>query len=118
MVRLLVRLSLVALAATACWRVGTEYLAHYRFREAVRSATAVQRTADALRQAVLDEASRYGVPLAAGDFSVAFSDRHVVVRGEYVKTIEILPGFERPWSFPWAVETFSSPALDPALPGG
>jgi hypothetical protein len=106
MVRLLVKLAIVALIATAGWRLGAEYLTHYRFREAVRAATVTHQSEEELRRVILEEAQRFGIPLADDALAIRLDDRRAVVTGSYVKTVELVPGFRRPWTFDWAVETF------------
>jgi hypothetical protein len=110
-----VKLALVAVVATAGWRLGSDYIAHYRFREAVRQLTLDRRTETDLRQAILDEAARHGIPQVEESLAIDLEERHTIVSGVYVRSIELLPGVERPWTFEWTVETFGAPAT-PATP--
>jgi hypothetical protein len=114
MVRLLVKLALAAFLASAGWRIGSEYLTHYRFREAVRQATLAHREEDDLRRAVLEEAGRFGVPLGDEDLAISLEERRTTVSGVYVRSIELVPGYERPWTFEWTVQTFGAPVIEPA----
>jgi hypothetical protein len=114
MLHLVIRLTLLALVAHAGWRLGAEYLTHYRFRDAVRQATLTgDRTQAGLRRAVLDAAARFEVPLAEETLVVRLDERHTLVSGVYVKPIEILPRYEYPWTFNWAVETYGAPQAGP-----
>jgi hypothetical protein len=114
MFHLIIRLILVAFLANAGWRLGSEYLTHYRFREAVRELTLTQGvTADQLRRDVLDHAARLGVPLAEETLIVRVKDRHVVVSGVYVRPITFVPGYRYPWTFNWAVESYVPPTSQP-----
>ena len=65
MLRFLVKLALTVVVASSAWNLGSAYLTHHRFREAVRQATSEHRREEPLRQAILEEADRYGVPMAA-----------------------------------------------------
>jgi hypothetical protein len=114
MLRRLVKLALAAFLVIAGWRIGAEYVTHFRFREAVRQATLAHRAEGQLRRAVLEEAGRFGVPLADEDLAIRLEERRTTVSGVYVKTIELVPGYERPWTFEWTVETFGAPVIDSA----
>jgi hypothetical protein len=111
MVRLLVKLVLVAVLASAGWRLGSDYMTHYRFREAVRQLTLDRRTEAGLRQAILETAAHHGIPQADEDLAIDLEERRTTVSGVYVRSIELLPGLERPWTFEWTLETFSAPAM-------
>ena len=56
--KLLIKLAVVALVANASWRLGTEYLTHYRFADSVQEAAIDSGQTDAqLRQHVLELAA-------------------------------------------------------------
>ena len=111
MFRLLFKLILTFLVVVAGWRIGAAYVEHYQFREAIREATAANRSEAELRDAILEEAAKLEIPQEDEAVSVTLKDRHVVVSGEYVKPIALLPGFVRPWTFDWTVETFNAPPM-------
>jgi hypothetical protein len=112
MIRSLVKLALAVFVASAGWRVGSEYLTHYRFREAVRRATLEHRLEADLRRAVLEEAGRFDIPLSDDDVMITLEERRMTVSGQYVRPIELVPGVTRPWIFRWTVETFGPPVAD------
>jgi hypothetical protein len=111
MVKLLVKLALVAVLASAGWRLGSDYVAHYRFRDAVRQLTLDRRTEADLRQAILETAEHHGIPQADENLTIDLEQRRTTVSGVYVRSIELLPGVERPWTFAWTLETFAPPAM-------
>jgi len=118
MLKLLVKLALAAFIASAAWRLGSEYLTHVRFREAVREATrSPDRSEERLRLAILDQAARFGVPLAEEALVIDLDERHVLVKGTYIKPIEFAPGYQYPWTFDWTVETYIAPSASRPVSG-
>jgi len=62
--KLLIKLAITALLANAAFRLGTEYLTHYKFRDSVREAAMFRAGSDdELRQRVMETADSYGIPL-------------------------------------------------------
>ena len=105
--KLLIKLAVVALLANAAWRLGAEYLTHYRFADSVQEAAIDSGQSDAqLRQHVLELAAKYDVPLTDEALTIRTEDRHRYINGVYVKPITILPGYDRDWSFTLAVESY------------
>jgi hypothetical protein len=105
--KLLIKLAVVALLANAAWRLGTEYLTHYRFADSVQEAAIDSGQSDAqLRQVVLELAAKFDVPLTDEALTIRTEDRHRYINGVYVKPITILPGYDRDWSFTLAVESY------------
>lgn len=101
----LIKLAVVALLANAAYRVGSEYLTFYRFRDAVQEATIYgPRDEAGLRKKVMELAGEYGVPLDEDDLVVQRQDRTVHVEGSYDRTIEVVPQYARPWHFAWALD--------------
>jgi len=105
--KLLIKLAIVALLANAAWRLGAEYLTHYRFADSVQEAAIDSGQSDAqLRQHVLELAAKYDVPLTDEALTIRTEDRRRYINGSYVKPITILPGYDRDWSFTLAVESY------------
>jgi len=105
--KVLFKLALVALIANATWRVGSEYVTHYRFADSVQEAALDMRQSDEeLRQRVLALAVKYGVPLAEEAVTVRRENRHTYIDGSYVKPITLLPGYDRPWVFTLSVDSY------------
>ena len=112
MLKQVVKLVLAALIAHAAWRVGSEYLTHFRFREAVRLASLAAGPSDGrLRDAILVEAEQRDIPLDGDRLAIARAERRIAVIGSYDKAIEVLPGYRYPWTFNWEVEVFVAPSL-------
>ena len=105
--KLLIKLAIAALIANAAWRLGMEYVAHYRFTDSVHEAMLGRDESEAeLRRRILELASQQDIPMKDDDFTVRTQDRRVEVDGSYVKPILLLPGYERPWTFNMDVEAY------------
>jgi hypothetical protein len=104
MIRLLVKLALAALVANAAWRVGSDYVTHFKFRDGVREAAAYGANDRDLRQRITALADQFDLPLDEDALNIQRDERHVVVDGTYVRPIELLPGYEYPWRFAWSVD--------------
>ena len=114
--KLLIKLAITALLANAAFRIGTEYLVHYNFRDSVREAAMFRaRNEEELGQRVMETAAAYNVPLAPDGFSMRRDGRETLVRGSYTKAIEIVPGFPYQWKFDFEIQAFTSNI--PLLPG-
>jgi hypothetical protein len=105
--KLLIKLAITAALVHAAFRIGTEYLVHYQFRDAVREAAMFRaRNVEELGQEVMAMATTHGVPLAADGFTMRRDNREAVVQGSYVKSIEVLPGFPYDWRFDFQIQAF------------
>jgi hypothetical protein len=108
-VKLLIKLALTALIANAVWRIGSEYLLYFQFRDAVREAALVRMLDDQqLRSRILELADEYSVPLAESGFTIEREERRTIVEGTYLKPILVVPGYEYLWRFDWAVDGFAT----------
>jgi hypothetical protein len=116
--KLLIRLAITVLLANAAFRIGNEYLIHYRFRDSVREVATYRAGSDAeLRQRVLDTAMSYSIPLEEDGFTIQLESGRALIRGAYTKRIEVVPGLPFPWRFNWEVEAPVNDAPRIALPG-
>jgi hypothetical protein len=114
--KLLLKLAITALLANAAFRLGTEYLAHYRFRDSVREAARYRANSDdELRQRVLETATSYDIPLKEDDFTIQRDSGQALIRGSYTKPIELVPGFPYAWHFDFEIEAIVSDV--PLIPG-
>ena len=113
MARLLLKLAVAALIASAVWHVGTAYVADFKFQDAVREAAMHENKSDGdLRVRIFELAEEFDVPIdPANDDLIGIhrTDRHIVITGSYVKPIEVLPGYLRPWRFSWTIEADAAP---------
>jgi hypothetical protein len=108
-IKLLVKLIIVALVANAAFHIGTEYLTYVRFREAIRDAAIFKAKNDAeLMTRILALAEQYEIPLDEDNITIRREERRVNVEGWYDKPIEILPNYEFPWHFGVSVEVVVS----------
>jgi len=113
LIKLLIKLAIAALLANATWHVMSAYLSHYKFRDAVQQTTLFgnDKTVAELEKRILDLAAEYDVPLSADDVTVKRDLRHTITDGSYTRPIDLLPGYSRPWSFTFHVDTFSEAPL-------
>ena len=107
MIRLLIRLTIVALMAHAAWRIGSAYVSLYEFKDAIREASQFEpdKSDAGLRGQILTFASRFDVPVGEDDFSVRRENGHTYTNGSYTMSLEVLPRYRYPWSFTWNTDT-------------
>lgn len=116
--KLLIKLAIAALLANAAFRIGTEYLTHIKFRDAVRDvATYRSTTNEDLRQRIAAIAQQYGVPQSDDNLTIDREDRRVQIHGAYDKNIEVVPTYQYPWHFAWELDVMMPAAL-PYFPPG
>lgn len=115
MIKFIVKLLIVALVANAAWHLMTAYASYWKFKDAV--AQTIQfgndKSLATLKGRILQLATDYDVPVDEDDFTITRSREslHTVVDGGYSRDIELLPGYSRPWSFVFHVDTFSDAPL-------
>jgi hypothetical protein len=107
--KLIVKLLIVTLVANAAWHLATAYTAHYRFKDAIEEAAqyGIDLSDEQLRQRVVDLMNQFDIPAGADSFTVRREDKHTIIDGAYTRTIDVLPGYSRPWSFNWHVDTYT-----------
>jgi hypothetical protein len=109
LIKLIIKLAIVALVVNASWRVGSAYVSHYKFTDSVQQTTLFrgQRSDDQLRRRVFEIASGFDIPVTEGDVSIRTEDHHTIVEGAYTKDIELFPGYTYPWPFEFRTDTLS-----------
>ena len=107
MIKLILKLALVALVANASWRVGSAYVAHYKFTDSVQQTALFRgnKTDDVLRQRIFELASDFDIPVMESDLTLMTAEHHTVVDGNYTRVIELVPGFKYPWAFTFHIDT-------------
>lgn len=105
----LIKLAIVAFVANATWRVGSEYLSFYRFKDSVQETTQLggRRSDSQLRSRILELASNYDIPVDDERLAITRRENHIVVDTEYKKRIQLAPGFQYEWPFTLHVDTIS-----------
>jgi hypothetical protein len=108
-IKLLIKLAIVALVANAAWHVMMAYTSYYKFKDAVQQTTLFgnDKTVEQLKSRVLSLASDYDLPVGEDDVTVKRDQLHTMVDGSYEKTIDLLPGYSRRWTFEFHTDTFS-----------
>jgi len=107
LIKLILKLAVVALIANATWRVGSAYVAHYKFTDSVQQTTLFRGTKsdEVLRQRILEIASDYDIPVTDGDVTLMTQEHRTVVDGNYTRIIELVPGYKYPWEFTFHIDT-------------
>jgi hypothetical protein len=104
-IRLFIKLAIVALLANAAYHVGSEYLTYIRFRDAVRDAAMFKARNNAeLMARIIDLANQYDVPIEQDNVTLDRNERTVTVEGWYDKPIEVVPNYFYPWHFGLSLE--------------
>jgi len=99
--RTLVKLLVAALIVHAAYRLGTAYWEHYQFQDAVQQVAQFSEdsTPSELAQAVLDLAAERDIPLEPEELSVNRRQRRIDILGTYVRDVQLVPGYQHPWTF-------------------
>jgi hypothetical protein len=107
--KVLLKLALVALLANATWHIWGVYAAHFKFKDAVQSASQYNgaRSEQELRNRILELAEQYDVPVTDASFTIRREFNHTITDGSYIRPVEFLPGFRYPLTFNWHVDTFT-----------
>lgn len=114
MIKLLIKLAIVALLANATYRIGSEYITYVKFRDAIRDAAMFKATSDTdLVARILALADQYEIPLEQENIAIERADRQVNVDGWYDKPIEVLPNYEYPWHFGLSLDVLTPTSLPP-----
>lgn len=109
MIKLIIKLAIVALVANAAWHLMAAYTSYYKFKDAVQQTTQFgnDKSLDQLKSRILSLATDYDVPIGEDDVTVKREMLHTIVDGSYVKSIDLAPGYSRPWTFTFHTDTFS-----------
>jgi hypothetical protein len=111
-IKLALKLAIVALLANAVYHIGSEYLTYIKFRDAIRDAAMFKAKNDTeLMARIVDLAAQYEVPLDQENLTIEREDRRVNVDGWYDKPIEIVPNYEYPWHFGLSLEVLTPTTL-------
>jgi hypothetical protein len=104
-IKLFLKLAVVALLANAAYHIGSEYLTYIKFRDAIRDAAMFKAKNDAeLMARIVDLAAQYEIPLDEDNVSIEREERKIFVEGWYDKPIEVVPSYEYPWHFGLSLE--------------
>ena len=108
MIKLLVKLAIVALLGNAAYHVGAEYLTYFKFRDAIRDAAIFKaRNNTELMARILDLAVQYELPVSEENVTIDRKERRVNIDGWYDQPIEIAPNYTYPWHFALSIEVVS-----------
>jgi hypothetical protein len=107
-IKVAIRLAIVAFLANATWRLGTAYAKHYRFTDAVRQTTQFRgdKTDDQVHDRVFELAASHDIPVSDENLTVTRQENHTIVEGAYREAIDLFPGFTYKWPFTVHIDTF------------
>ena len=105
--KVLLKLAIVALLANMTWHLWGVYSAHFKFKDAVQSATqyGTEKSEQELRSRIMELATQYDVPVTDENFTLRREENHTIAEGTYARPVELLPGFSYPFTFKWRVDT-------------
>jgi hypothetical protein len=97
----LIKFALAGLFLYAFWQIGATYWAHYKLDDAVQQIAQfdVDRDEETIRGVVIGEAARLGITVDPERVAVRKQGEHLYIDVAYTRTIGVLPGVRRPWSF-------------------
>jgi hypothetical protein len=109
MIKLAIKLAIVALLANAAWRIGSAYASYYKFKDAVQELMVYgpDKSDALLRARIVELGSQYDLPVADDSFTFRREDNHTIADGTFVLPVEVLPRYKYRWAFTWHVDTFS-----------
>jgi hypothetical protein len=118
MIKTLVKLAIIVLAANAIWRAGSAYLSYYKFQDAVTDVAinAKNKTDDELREKVMALAMEYDEPIDADAVKIRHEDKHLYIEGSYTKPVALFPGYEYQWNFTLNSDSATGAAFRRELP--
>jgi hypothetical protein len=101
LIKFILKLLVFVVLANAAWRVGSAYLNHYRFEDAVLAVAQYRGTkSDAeVRKRVLELVSEFDVPIADDDLSVRREQAHTIIDGSYQQPVDLFPGYSHTFPF-------------------
>lgn len=107
--KLLIKLTIVALVANATWRVGSVYLSHYKFKDSVQQMTQYRgdKSDEQIRQRIFELAAQFDIPVGEESLTIRRDEDHTIVDGSYKRPIDLLPGFTYAWPFTVHIDTFT-----------
>lgn len=108
MIKVIVKMAIAVLIVNASWRVGSAYLTHYRFTDAIRETTRFlgEKSDAEIESRVFALVSEYDIPVMPDDLIVHREKEHTIVEGSYTRPIDLAPGFVYPWPFSIHTDTF------------
>jgi hypothetical protein len=109
LIKLLLKLAVVALVANMAWQLMNAYMSYYKFKDAVQQTTQFgpKHGIEQLRTRVMQLAADYDVPLAEDDLIIKREGVHTITDATYTRPVDLLPWYTRPWTFSFHLDTFS-----------
>jgi hypothetical protein len=109
LIKLILKLAVVAIVANLVWHLMTAYTAYYKFKDAVQQTTQFgnDKSLPQLKKRILQLAAEYDLPIGEDDFTVTRESFHTITDGSYTRPIDLLPSYTRPWTFTFHIDTFS-----------
>jgi len=95
-IKLIIKLAIVALLANAIWRTGSAYTSYYRFKDSVSDLAlhSKGKTIEEIKEKVVELAATYDEPIDPEAITVRRDEPHTIIEGSYKKPVLLAPGFE------------------------
>ena len=99
--KLLIKLAVVALIFNGAYHIGSAYLTHYQFKDALQDVVQFRGNKDDawVHDKIVDLAQQYEIPIDEKAIEIQSERLHTLVTVSYVRKIDILPGVKRDWPF-------------------
>ena len=95
----LIKLIVAAAVIHATWKAGSAYLRFWQFKEQVTEIAqfGVNQSDNVLHNRVLDTAKRMEIPLNPATLTVQRRQARIIIDGNYVEQVELVPRYFYPW---------------------
>jgi hypothetical protein len=109
LIKLLLKLAIVALVANLAWHLMTAYTSYYKFKDAVQQTTLFgnDKSISQLKARIVQLAAEYDLPIGDDDFTVKRESFHTITDGSFTRPIDLFPWYTRQWTFDFHIDTFS-----------
>jgi hypothetical protein len=106
MVRLVIKLTIVALIAHACLKITPVFWSYLQFKDALAESArfAGKKTVDQLKVRAEQIATEHEVPLSKDEFEIMRGPAFTTIDTSYTAQLEYLPRQYYPWEFKIHVE--------------
>ena len=113
--RTIITLVIVVAVLNAVGHAGTAYWKYYQFKDAAQQAAVFGglTPTPTLHEQVMEKAGKLEIPVTAEDVVVTRNGQATVIEAAYVQPVELLPRYQYPMSFKFAVEGLLYAGLKP-----
>mgnify|MGYP003348211700 CR=1 FL=1 len=111
----IIKLVIAALVLNAVFQYAQVMWDYYQLKDAAQQAVVFgsKASADQIHQQIMRQAASLDVPLKPEDLTVSRVDARTVAEASYTQRVPFAPSYERPMTFTFQVEAFSTQAVAP-----